>query len=185
MKSLLLDDKIRASQYTWIFNKAWRVESSRVHRYSRTLKVNFALLDPLMNKHQEIIADQMVGEVTTIFDSIADRFYLPQFIKDISERRTLVLATAARSQRAIVSKEHVRRRELFRIHKLCSSISYPSRTNRPLRQRHDWFSPYPTYGLPLANEKSHLDVIRNSDPVITPPRLARPLARCFSSERAP
>lgn len=42
-------------------------------------------------------------------------------------------------------------------------------------QRHDWFSPYPTYGSPLANEKSHLDVIRNSDPVITPSRLVRSL----------
>lgn len=44
-------------------------------------------------------------------------------------------------------------------------------------QRHDWFSPYPTYGSPLANEKSHLDVIRNSDPVITPSRLVRSFAR--------
>lgn len=105
----------------------------------------------------------MLKKVITIFYSITDQFCLPQFIKDISENTFDHGCMISESD----SIERTRScRELFRIHKLCSSISYPSRANRPLLSDMTGFLRI-RHTVRLANEKSHLDVIRNSDPVIT------------------
>jgi len=139
------------------------------------------------NDYQEIIINEMLKEVTTIFylyhwPVLLVTIYWSYFWYEYREYFWIHGCVISKSD----SIERTRsRRGPFRIHKLCSSISYPSRTSRPLLERHDWFSPYPTYASPLANEKSHLDVIRNSDPVITPSRLVHSFACCFSSGRAP
>jgi len=94
--------------------------------------------------------------------SLAIDNHRPVLLVTISSR---LLRTSGRGRMIPESDsiERTRSRSAY-VHKLCSSISYPSTSF----ERRDWFSPYPTYGSSLANERSHLDVTRNTDPVITP-----------------